>query len=182
MPVKPARNNNFFLTASRWSIKVLRNLTQQCQNSLGQNIMHQNHHNYINRMQSNDDDYSARLKKHRLCISLFQAFQKGLNPRLKSAKQRPPPRKKKSLQGAPSKQTYRPTQELDFLHHFTKTKVQLFLGSPKGRLQLLTLRIQLQQFIIHFLCGFSVVFCNLGLLQGLLFSTHGLCQTNLAKE
>ena len=81
---------------------------------------------------------------------------------LKSAKQWPPPRKKKSLQGAHSKQTYRPTQELDFLHHFTKTKVQLFLGSPKSRLQLLTLRIQLQQFIIHFLCGFSVVFCNLG--------------------
>lgn len=85
MPVKPARNNNFFLTASRWSIKVLRNLTQQCQNSLGQNIMHQNHHNYINRMQSNDDDYSARLKKHRLCISLFQAFQKGLNPQVSKA-------------------------------------------------------------------------------------------------
>lgn len=122
--------------------------------------MHQNHHNYINRMHSNDDDYSARLKKHRLCISLFQAFQKGLNPQVSKATT-PSPEEEKSS-GCPF-QTDLPTYPgIGFSSPFHHTKVQLFLGGPNGRLQLLTLRIQLQQFIIHFLCGFSVVFCNLG--------------------
>ena len=82
----------------------------------------------------NDDNHFACSKQHRLCMSLFQELQK---------------RAQLSCQ-----QSNDPLQ-------FHQTKVQLFLGSPNGRLQLLTLRIQLQQFIIHFLSGFSV-FCNLG--------------------